>query len=368
MSKKKTTKTPASADAANKAPKAKAAKPAKAGAEAKAKKLSAIDAARQGAGRDRGGHELPGDDRGDGDQGLLDQPRRQDAARDALRRHSAGDSDQGEGRPLHQDRARQVRRWASERRSCHDHQQQAPSTRPTMGGSLPAASVRTAARTTSTRSSGSTTRRCAARTAAPSTIRTSRTQKRSRLRQPHRPRDPLAGVSSRWSHWRSPRHLQRDTGQRWASGRSRLASGPPPGQPDATWANVGRNGGQPWSQIPHRLAQLPARSEPPPARQRLSRSHRASGPRAASHRASRSRVVALPEGPICRQPKLDERVAVGDRRDGRLTRRARAQRRRGKRRGIAPRAPPGRDASTGWRGRSCRGPLRRGECARPSCP
>jgi len=47
MSKKKTTKTQAPADAANKAPKAKAAKPAKTKPEApaKAKKLSAIDAA-----------------------------------------------------------------------------------------------------------------------------------------------------------------------------------------------------------------------------------------------------------------------------------------------------------------------------------
>jgi hypothetical protein len=45
MSKKKSTKTPASADAANKAPKAKAAKPAKTSTQAKAKKLGCLDAA-----------------------------------------------------------------------------------------------------------------------------------------------------------------------------------------------------------------------------------------------------------------------------------------------------------------------------------
>ena len=53
---------------------------------------------------------LQGVDRGDGREGPLDQPRRQDAARDALQRHLAGDHDQGEGSPVHEDRTRAVRR------------------------------------------------------------------------------------------------------------------------------------------------------------------------------------------------------------------------------------------------------------------
>src|SRR5262249_12734541 len=60
-------------------------------------------------GRGGPGHDLPGDDRDDGRQGLLDLARRQDAARDAVRRHPARNPGQGGGDPLPEDGARQIR-------------------------------------------------------------------------------------------------------------------------------------------------------------------------------------------------------------------------------------------------------------------
>jgi hypothetical protein len=62
-----------------------------------------------GAGQGRRADELPGDDRGDGGPGVLDQPRRQDARRHAVRGDPARTTDQGGVRPVPQDRARQVR-------------------------------------------------------------------------------------------------------------------------------------------------------------------------------------------------------------------------------------------------------------------
>ena len=64
---------------------------------------------RQGAWRSQGADEHQGDDRGDGGQGLLDEPRRQDAACHVVFGDPARDRHQGIGRPLQEDRARHVR-------------------------------------------------------------------------------------------------------------------------------------------------------------------------------------------------------------------------------------------------------------------
>lgn len=62
-------------------PKAKAAKPAKKPEPSKNGKLSAIGRCGQGAGRIEGAHEHARDDRGDGQEGLLDQPWRRNSLR-----------------------------------------------------------------------------------------------------------------------------------------------------------------------------------------------------------------------------------------------------------------------------------------------
>ena len=62
-----------------------------------------------GPGQQQGADELQGDDRGDGEEGPVDQPRRQDAARHALQRDHPRDRRQGERGPVREDGAGQVR-------------------------------------------------------------------------------------------------------------------------------------------------------------------------------------------------------------------------------------------------------------------
>ena len=116
-----TAKKTAGAKAATKkaTPKKKASPKAKAASgngEAKAKKLSALDAAAKVLAETKQPMNYQGDDRGDGRQEALDQPRRQDAARHAVQRHPARDQHQGQRRPLQEDRTRQVRRQRLTRR------------------------------------------------------------------------------------------------------------------------------------------------------------------------------------------------------------------------------------------------------------
>ena len=69
-----------------------------------------------GVGRDRPADEHPRDDRDARGQEALDEPRRQDAARDSLFSNTQGDQREGEGRPVREDGAREVRRQAPPRR------------------------------------------------------------------------------------------------------------------------------------------------------------------------------------------------------------------------------------------------------------
>ena len=77
--------------------------------QGEAKKLSALDAAAKVLHDAKKPDDDQGDDRRDGGEEPLDEPRRQDAARHALQRDPAGDRRQGEGGPVQEDRTRQVR-------------------------------------------------------------------------------------------------------------------------------------------------------------------------------------------------------------------------------------------------------------------
>jgi hypothetical protein len=68
--------------------------------EPKAKKVGALDTA---AGRQQGTDKLQGADRGDGQEGLVDQPRREDVLRRAVQRDHPRDRAQGEGVPVREE-------------------------------------------------------------------------------------------------------------------------------------------------------------------------------------------------------------------------------------------------------------------------